>query len=77
MRLLVGINGSAFEPGVNLVAQLATSELDALGRVKLRHKDGEPLCPEMFGHATKILDAEALAKTKNSMNQDYVHGPLY
>jgi hypothetical protein len=32
MRLLVGINGSAFEPGVNLVAQLATSELDALGR---------------------------------------------
>jgi hypothetical protein len=31
----------------------------------------------MFRHATKILDAEALAKTKNSMNQDYVHGPLY
>jgi hypothetical protein len=73
VRLLSTIQQSAVEAVVDLVAELVAPELDVPRWIKLGHQNRKPLRSKVLSHTAKIFDAEFLAESENSMNQDEIH----
>jgi hypothetical protein len=71
---LVGIEVSGTERGLDLILQLGSAKLDALGWIEFGHKYPYLLLSKVLGDAAEVVNSKFPAKTQNSVNQNDIHG---